>query len=178
MVPPRWLPAAALEFAADLRSTTRSLLHATGRTRGTAVLYDMDQSEGVYAAALMLRERFERVVIVTPRDTIAEETAMVTHQGINRRLSRESIRILHLHEPRWSASVEDGALELTQVYTGAVERIDDLVLLTYATPRAPDTVLLEPLRAAGVDVRLIGDCVAPRNLMAATAEGHAAGHAV
>jgi hypothetical protein len=34
------------------------------------------------------------------------------------------------------------------------------------------------LRAANIETRLIGDCVMARNIMAATAEGHAAGHAV
>ena len=43
---------------------------------------------------------------------------------------------------------------------------------------ASDTALLEPLRAAGMAVQLVGDCVAPRNVMAATAEGHAAGHII
>jgi hypothetical protein len=38
--------------------------------------------------------------------------------------------------------------------------------------------LVPALRAAGIETRLIGDCVMARNIMAATAEGHAAGHAV
>ena len=38
--------------------------------------------------------------------------------------------------------------------------------------------LLAPLRAAGIDVRIVGDCVSPRGVMAATAEGHEAGNAI
>jgi hypothetical protein len=34
------------------------------------------------------------------------------------------------------------------------------------------------LEAAGIATRAIGDCLNARNVMAATAEGHAAGHAV
>ena len=39
-------------------------------------------------------------------------------------------------------------------------------------------VLVEEAVAAGIDVRVIGDCRAPRGLMVATAEGHAAGNAI
>ena len=65
-----------------------------------------------------------------------------------------------------------------QVYTGAQTVLPNVVFFSYATPRAPDVELLAPLRDAGIDVRLIGDCLAPRTVMAATADGHAAGHAV
>lgn len=180
MIAPRWLPPEAQTFAPDLRSAMRDLMHIKVRSPGTAVIYDMDQSEGVYAAALLLNEKFERVVIVTPRDVVAEETAMVTHQGISRRLSKNNIKIKYLHEPHWSDAVSEGALDLVQVYTGVITRIEDLALLTYATPRAPDSTLLAALRAARtpIDVRLVGDCAAPRNVMAATSEGHVAGHAI
>ena len=61
------------------------LRHDT-RQPGTAVLFDADHTEGAYAAAEALRARFERVVIVTPRDTIATDVQMVTRQGILRRM--------------------------------------------------------------------------------------------
>jgi hypothetical protein len=118
------------------------------------------------------------VVIVTPRDAIAEETSLVTHQAINRRLSRKGIEVITLHEPRWDEALEAGALTLAQVYTGVTRVLQDVALFAYSTPRAPNIELLAPLKAAGVDVRLIGDALSPRNVMAATAEGHEAGHAV
>jgi len=178
MVAPRWLPVQAQELVPDLRSAMRDVLRIQERQPGVAVIHDMDQSEGVYASALMLADKFRHVVIITPRDAIAEETAMVTHQGINRRLSRSGIDILTLTEPCWNDDVENGRLALVQVYTGDLTVISDVAFFAYATPRAPDTVLAAPLRAASIDVHLIGDCVTPRNVMAATAEGHAAGHAL
>jgi len=178
MVPPRWLPLDAHDDVRDLRATLQQLAHIHARQPGTAVIDDRDQSEATYAGAERLRQIFERVIIVTPRDAIAEDTSMVTHQGINRRLSKKLIKIKCLHEPRWSDAIAAGALDLVHVYTGESERINDLALLTYATPRAPDIALLAPLRAAGISVQCIGDCLTPRNVMAATAEGHAAGHAV
>ena len=178
MVAPRWLPPQAREVVSDLRSAIQDVLYIKGRQAGVAVIYDTDQSEGTYASAELLQKIFERVVIVTTRDTIAEETAMVTHQGINRRLSAKGIEVMTLSQPRWDDDFENGNLEIAQVYTGAKTVIRNVAFFAYSTPRAPDIALVAPLRAAGIDVRLIGDCLAPRNVMAATAEGHAAGHAV
>jgi hypothetical protein len=53
-----------------------------------------------------------------------------------------------------------------------------VAFLAYSTPRAPNDELAEPLRAAGIEVRTIGDCALPRGLLAATAEGHAAAMAL
>ncbi len=178
MVAPRWLPLDAQAIVKNLRCAMQDVLTLRHRQAGSAVIYDMDQSEGVYASAERLHQIFERVIIVTPRDAIAEETSMVTHQGINRRLSAKGIEVMPLCEPRWSDTFENGSLDIVQVYTGEKTCIDNVVFFAYATPRAPTTALVAPLRAAGVEVRLIGDCLSPRNVMAATAEGHAAGHAV
>jgi hypothetical protein len=38
--------------------------------------------------------------------------------------------------------------------------------------------LAEPLRAAGIDTVLVGDCMAPRNLLCAIHEGEAAAMAL
>ena len=175
MVPPRWLPAHAHELVPDLRSAMHDILNIRSRQPGSAVIYDRDQSEGTYACAEKLRQIFERVVIVTSRDAIAEETGMVTHQGINRRLSTTGIEIMTLCEPCWTDAIEDGELEIRQVYTNEKTLIRNVAFFAYSTPRAPNIALAAPLRAAGIDVRLIGDALSPRTLMSATAEGHAVG---
>jgi 2,4-dienoyl-CoA reductase-like NADH-dependent reductase (Old Yellow Enzyme family)/thioredoxin reductase len=181
MVAPRWLPAHARDWVTDLRAAMQSVRHLKVRQPGTAVIYDMDQSEGTYASAERLQQIFARVVIVTPRDAIAEETSMVTHQAINRRLSAKGIDVMTLSEPLWNEEgndIENGNLEIMQVYTREKTVLRNVVFFAYSTPRAPDISLVAPLRAAGIAVQLIGDCMAPRNVMAATSEGHAAGHAV
>ena len=178
MVAPRWLPTQAREFITDLRTAMPGVLHLTEKQPGAAIVYDMDLSEGTYASAERLQQIFERVVIVTARDAIADETSMVTHQGINRRLSAKGIEVMLLSQPRWSDAFENGNLEIVQVYTGEKTVIRNIAFFAYSTPRAPNITLAAPLRAAGIDVTLIGDCLAPRTVMAATAEGHAAGHAV
>jgi hypothetical protein len=53
-----------------------------------------------------------------------------------------------------------------------------VAFFAYSTPRAPRSELLAPLRAAGIAVHVVGDCRVARSVMAATAEGHAAGNAI
>ncbi len=180
MIPPDWLPAAvrAEGWVVDLRAAMTEVLRRDARQPGTAVLFDADHTEGTYAAAEALRLRFERVVIVTPRDSIASDVQMVTRQGILRRMAQQHIEIVTLSEPRWSDACADGRLEIVNVYNGDVRTIEDLALLSYATPRVPDDALAAPLRAAGLTVVTVGDAHAPQEMLFATASGHAAGEAV
>ena len=180
MIAPRWLPESvrAEGWVADLRTAMGALLNRRMRQAGAAVIFDMDHTEGTYACADRLREMFDRVIIVTPRQTIADETALVTRQGILRRISGSGIEVLSLSEPRWTARMEQSTLEIEHVYTGVRTLIDNLAFLAYSTPRAPTDALLQPLHEAGIETHAIGDCLSARNVMAATAEGHAAGHAI
>jgi hypothetical protein len=63
---------------------------------------------------------------------------------------------------------------LANVYTGEVSLVEDVALISYATPRVPNLELLAPLRAAALHVETIGDCRMPRGVASATAEGYAA----
>lgn len=180
MIPPRWLPdeVRLAGVVTDLRATMRHLASVNERQGGVAVIYDMDHSEGTYASAERLMDLFDRVVIVTPADTIAENTAVVTKQGILRRISECGIEVMPLSEVRWTEGVEAGELTVEHVYTGARTVLEPLSLLTYATPRRSDNALVKSFRDAGIEVLQIGDCLSVRDVMAATSEGHAAGHAV
>ena len=180
MIAPSWLPHDIRDagLVPDLRNAMQSLLGHTARQRGTALIYDMDHSEGTYAAAEQLHALFERVVLITPRESIAQDVALVARQGIVRRLHEKRIEIVVYSEPRWSGRFEDGVLDVANIYTGDATVIDNVVFLAYATPRAPNDALAAPLRAAGIAVRLVGDCLSARNILAATSEGSVAGNAI
>jgi hypothetical protein len=181
MLPPPWLPPAVRDagLVADLRSAMSALLRHTTRQSGTAVIFDMDHTAGTYAAAELLRAWFDRVVVITPRESIAQEVALVTRQGILRRIHEKRIETIALAEPRWSERfINEGKLEYANVYNGGAGVIADVAFLAYSTPRVPEDVLAGPLRTAGIEVHLVGDCRWPRGLLAATSEGHAAGNAI
>lgn len=162
----------------DLRAAMVDLAGLTARQGGTAVLFDMDHTEGTYASAQVLRRLYDRVVVVTPRDRIAEDVPLVTRLGILRRFASLGIEVLPLSEPSPASRLEDGVVSVRNVYTGDERELGEVALLTYATPRFADDALATPLAAAGVELHLVGDCRAPRTVMAATSEGHAAGHAL
>jgi hypothetical protein len=93
-------------------------------------------------------------------------------------MAEQRIDIVTLGEPRWSDACAEGRLDIVNIYNGDVRVIDDVALLTYATPRTPDDALAAPLRAAGIEVIAVGDARAPQEMLFATASGHAAGEAV
>jgi 2,4-dienoyl-CoA reductase-like NADH-dependent reductase (Old Yellow Enzyme family) len=180
MTKPLWLPQDAFEsgLVPDLRTAMADLIRVHARQPGTAVIFDMDHTDGTYAAAEFLRARFDRVVLITPRDGIAQDVAMVTRQGILRRMHEQKIEIVLHVEQCGIDDLEDGKLAYFNIYTGARSTIDDVAFFAYSTPRAPNIELAGPLRAAGIAVHVVGDCRVARNVMAATAEGHAAGNAI
>jgi 2,4-dienoyl-CoA reductase-like NADH-dependent reductase (Old Yellow Enzyme family) len=180
MLPPAWLPpdVAQAGWVPDLREAMAGLIGTTARQPGAAVIYDMDHTEGTYAAAERLHALFERVVIITPRASIADDMSVVARQGVYRRLYEKGIEIVLLSEPVWGPSFEDGVLRYRHVYGGADGSVENLALLAYATPRARSDALAQALREHGIEVLAVGDCASPRDMLAATADGHAAGMAL
>ena len=180
MTRPLWLPPDLSEagIVPDLRDAMAGMLDITARQSGTAVVFDMDHTDGTYAAAEFLRARFDRVVLITPRDGIAQDVAMVTRQGILRRLHEQRIEMVLHAEPSGLDDLENGKLSYANIYTGDRTEISDVAFFAYSTPRAPRVELVELLRAAGLALHVVGDCRVARSVMAATAEGHAAGNAI
>ena len=159
----------------DVRDTAAALVARRSRESGTALLYDRDHTAFTYATAELLLQRFERVALVTPRGGLAAEEPLVNRQGIYRRLYGKGVEVYTLFEPEFGDEFADGIVRLRHVLGGRDAEVDGVALLTYATARIPDDSLAAPLRAAGVDVHVIGDCFAPRSLLVASGEGYAAG---
>jgi len=162
----------------DLRSLVPDLLKLGAPQGGTAILFDMDHTEGTYGAAVLLRRLFDRVVLATPRERVATDVPLVSSLGIHRRLSLLGIEILPLVELSPLSSLEDGMVRFANVHSGTLTEVGSVALLTYSTPRAPDDALDAPLRAAGIEVHAVGDCRVPGSVLAATSEGHRLGHAL
>jgi 2,4-dienoyl-CoA reductase-like NADH-dependent reductase (Old Yellow Enzyme family)/thioredoxin reductase len=165
-------------FVLDLRALLVSLRHRKTREAGRLVLFDMDHMEATYAAALRLTERFEQVTIVTPRERIAADVLLLNRQAIYQQLFDRRVEILTNLEPRDVEGLEDGKLRLRNVYNGDVTELAGVAALTYATPRIPNDALAAPLRAAGKRVWTVGDCHAPRAVLAATRQGYQVGMSV
>jgi len=180
MIPPDWLPKGIREsgMVPDLRTGIAQVVGLKARQPGTAVIFNMDHTEATYAAAEFLAGIFDEVVILTPRDTIGTYLHLMARQGLLRRMAQQHVRIVGLSVPVWSEAFGDGTLEYENVYTNERGGILNVAFLAYSTPRAPKDGLSAGLRAAGVVVRAIGDCLTPGELLAATASGHDAGNSI
>ena len=174
---PYGLPAEWREDGAliDARTAARELVGYRTPQGGTAVLFDMDHTEGTYALAEVLLRLFDRTIIVTPRERIAADLPLVSNLGIYRRLTRLGVHIVPFGELSADSSLDQARICYRNVHTNELGSIENVALAVYSTPRAPRDALLAPLRAAGLETRAIGDCKIPRTLLAATGEGHAAG---
>jgi hypothetical protein len=148
---------------------------ANTRSDKTAVLFDMDHSAATYAVADALAERYQKLVLLTPRTQIARNVNYCSAIGIHRRLYQAEAQIVVAAEP---VSLQGGVLTWRNVFTGRRREIPNVGLFLWATPRFADDALAQPLRKAGVETRLVGDCVAPRNLLCAIHEGEAAAIAI
>uniref|UniRef100_UPI003983859C FAD-dependent oxidoreductase n=1 Tax=Phenylobacterium sp. TaxID=1871053 RepID=UPI003983859C len=162
----------------DIRQAVAMLADLHGRQPGTALIYDHDQSAFTYAAAEFLLERFEKVLLATPRERLGAVEPLVNRQGIYRRLYRKGVEVITLSDPTADSRFEEGEVTLRHIFTGAQQVVRDVALFTYATSRAADDAMAAPLRAAGLEVHQIGDCFAPRLPLNATAEGHRVGNAL
>ncbi len=166
------------EFVPDVRECSLQVLDIAGRQDGTAVLYDEDATAGTYAAAELLARVFERVVVVTPRDRIAEDCGLVTRQGVLRRFHEQGIEIITSSCVAADSPLEDGLVRATNVFTQHETGFDDVALLTFSTARTPNDRLLSTLRGLSDDTHIAGDAFIPRDVLAATSDGDAVGRSI
>jgi 2,4-dienoyl-CoA reductase-like NADH-dependent reductase (Old Yellow Enzyme family)/thioredoxin reductase len=143
----------------------------SGRVEATAVLFDMDHSAATYAVADALARDYRRLVLLTPRQQIARNVNYCSAIGIHRRLYEANAEIVLSAEP---VSFRGGRLTWRNVFTGRTQDLDDVGVFVWSTPRVADDAVANQLHDMGIDTRLIGDCMAPRNLLCAIHEGEAA----
>jgi hypothetical protein len=159
----------------DLRETMVEMLHRTRREPGTVVLFDRDHTSGTYAAAERLSDLFDRVVLVTPRESLAQGEPLVTRQALYKRIAGKRIDVVLLSVPVMDDALAEGSLTVRHRYSGACSRIDDVALVTYANYRVPNSPLIGEPRDGDVEVHVIGDAYAPQALMSATQAGYRTG---
>ncbi len=159
------------DFVGDGLAAREWTSGASSPGTGTAVLFDMDHSAATYAVADALAARYARLVLLTPRTQLARNVNYCSAIGIHRRLYAAGADIVFAADP---VSLHDGVLVWRNVFTGIAREVPNVALFVWSTPRIADDSLAAPLHAAGIETRLVGDCMAPRNLLCAIHEGEAA----
>jgi 2,4-dienoyl-CoA reductase-like NADH-dependent reductase (Old Yellow Enzyme family) len=173
---PRCLPQSVVREGvfSDIRDSLLSIQSIQSKQAGCAVLFDMDQTEGTYAAAFLLAEKFSKVILITPREGVAQETPLVTRQKIQRTLFEKNVEVRSLSQPWFSPTFsEDAVMGSISVFGGSPLSIEDAVFFSWSSPRQPNLQLLDPLLAAGYVVHTIGDAKVAGTVMQATADGNA-----
>ena len=158
--------------AVDARLLVAGFGANNAKRAGTAVLFDQDHGAGVYALADWLAATYERLVLITPRTQLGRAVAYVNLIGVYRRLYKAHAEVIAASLP---TCFEGGVLSYVNAFNGEETSVAGVTLFTYATPRVANDVLAAPLRARGIDVRLIGDAFAPRAILAAVHEGNRLG---
>ncbi|WP_426954606.1 hypothetical protein [Muricoccus radiodurans] len=167
-------PRGAGPDAPDLRRAVAELSLNGLVQDGTAVLFDQDHTAATYAAAELLLARFARVVLLTPRETIASEVPLISAQGIFRRFARAGKRFTLLPHSEL-AGAGDGTVAVRNVLTGEESGIDDVALVTFSTPREPRLALRAGIEARGIPVQVVGDAVMPRSMLWTVRDAQAVG---
>src|SRR5262249_11380117 len=127
---------------------------ASGRSEGTAVLFDMDHSAATYAVADALAQAYGELFLLTPRTQVARNVNYCSAIGVHRRLYAANATIVMAAEP---VTLRNGVLVWRNVFTGRQQEIPGVELFLWSTPRIADDALAAPLREAGIDTRLAGD---------------------
>ena len=177
---PEWLPEEWFTHGLipSLRDMAKQLIQGMGRAPGRAVIVDQDHTEMTYATALRMANYFDQITLVTSRERFANDVSLINRQGILKRLFESHVELICHVEPKSVAKFEEGQFALRNVYNGALETLDSVTAVIHASSRVPIDGLREPLLAKGLEVIPIGDCKAPRSLMAATREGYDTGKAL
>jgi 2,4-dienoyl-CoA reductase-like NADH-dependent reductase (Old Yellow Enzyme family) len=144
------------------------------RVDGLAMLFDHDHTAATYGVAEALAETHAGLVLVTPRTQIAQGVNYCSALGVFRRLYTAGVEIVTASEP---VRRDGWRVSLRNVFSGHTRTLDGVHTLVHATPRRARDHLARELEGK-VEVVLVGDCLAPRNLLIAIHEGHHAAHAV
>jgi mycofactocin system FadH/OYE family oxidoreductase 2 len=139
------------------------------------LVVDVDGQVRASGIADLLAGQGKRVQIASDQLYVGRNVELKTLYPLYRRLREQGVELMpSTRLVGW----EGGRPVVGDVFTGATRTLGDVDTVVWAGPGQASAGLLEPLRAAGLEVHPIGDCVAPRRVEHAVHEGHAAGRAL
>lgn len=111
--------------------------------------------------------RGHRVSLATACLHVGEDEGITTLYPLIRRLGELDVA---LHERVRVTAFADGTATLLNLWDGRVTTVDGIAAVVHWSGAVPVAGLVAPLRAAGLDVRAIGDAVLPRRVDVAVRE--------
>jgi len=142
---------------------------------GHVLLFDEGGDQTGLAAVMKLVESGWTASIATTEFVIGEHIDPVVRTPLYQRLLKADVRLLPNER---LVRVEDRDAVLRNMYSDQETMIGSVDLILDWRGNAVNDALLTPLQDAGITVYTAGDCVAPRKVHIAIAEGAMAGRAV
>ena len=139
----------------------------------TVVLFDQDHGPTTYGLADLLARQFDKLILITPRPGIGQNVNYCSAIGGHRCLHRAGVDIMPAHD---LIDYRDGQVTCRNVFTGEDKTLAGIDEVVFATPRLANDALADGF--GDIPVHCIGDCLSPRNLMAAIHGGHIVGKAL
>jgi 2,4-dienoyl-CoA reductase-like NADH-dependent reductase (Old Yellow Enzyme family) len=137
----------------------------------TIAVYDETGDWGAMGLVEHLQASGASVTLLAPGAAVLWRTTIYSSTTTFARWREKRIRIRPMRKPlQFSAQ----GLEIEDTSCGEREVLQGVDALIACVPPRVWNPLEAPLRNAGLDVRLIGDCMAPRNALEAIFEGHRA----
>lgn len=155
--------------------TLEAALERPDALGGRVAFCDLTGELASLGAIEHLADLGKSVTVFTPVAGFAWRTTIYSTLATRKRLRDKGVRIVPLRAAKGFAG---GTLTIEDVSTGELERHDGFDGLIVAQYNRADDALYAPLRAAGLAVRMAGDCLAPRTALEAVYEGHAAARAL
>lgn len=137
--------------------------------------HDLTGEFAALGAIEHLAGRGLELTVFTAVAGFAWRTTIYSSLAARKRLRDMKVRIATLRAVK---GFDRGELAVEDASTGELERLPGFDSLVVAQYNAADDGLFMPLRAAGLEVIAVGDCVAPRTALEAVFEGHAAARAL
>ncbi|MDA1098644.1 MAG: FAD-dependent oxidoreductase [Proteobacteria bacterium] len=170
--------AAGADAVVDAIAYLRETAGREASPGGTAVLFDQDHGPATYGLADLLARRFDKLILITPRPGIAQNVNYCSAIGVHRRLHQAGVDILPAHE---LIDYRGGDVICRNVFTETKKTLGGIAKVVFVTPRLADDSLAKGDAAGAfgeIPVHRIGDCLSPRNIMAAIHGGHLVGAAL
>ena len=127
------------------------------------------------ATAEHLADLGKQVTVITAGAGYGARITIYSMLAVRHRFRAKKIRVMALRAAR---AMEGSALVLEDLSTGEPERLEGVDSVVAAAGGVAEDRLYRELRGRVSDLRMVGDCVAPRTALEAIYEGHAAGRAL
>ena len=152
-----------------------AILSGEVETGRNVVIIDHTGQQIGCAVGELVADRGGRAEVVSRQFHPALDCGLTNTVSLYRRIFRKGVALTPHHDLR---EIGDRSVTLFNYYNQRERRIEGLDQVVVVTSPIPNDEMLAPLQMAGLDVRAIGDCVAPRDIESATYEGHRVARAV